>query len=98
MAKNETAAAEAETAAAAADEGAQEGETKREAFERIATRRVGNVLTAIRLLEGLTNKANYDYTSEHWDEIFGAVSGQMNQLVDRYNGKIEAKSGFGFSK
>jgi hypothetical protein len=96
MAKNQTQAAEAETQALEAD-APQPEETKGQAFVRIAERRTGNAMNAIRLLEGLTNKANYDYTPEHWSAIMGAVNAQvakLQALVDAGGVRAAAEGGF----
>lgn len=59
------------------------GETKREKFVRIAQRRTEKALSAISNLGGLTSTANYEYTTEDWAKIFGALESELVKLQNR---------------
>lgn len=75
-------------------------ETKGEAFERIAKRRVSNVLNDIKLLEGLAATTNYEYTEKHWEQIFGAIEHRVSELkkVVQAGGKQAVAGGFSFGQ
>lgn len=53
-------------------------EKDREKFVRLATRRVINALKAIQLIGNLSNRSNYDYTSEDVQKIFKALQDELS--------------------
>lgn len=63
------------------------GETKAEKFERIAQRRVTEIVTKIRLIGNLSDRRNYEYTDEHVRQIFDALDSEVRAC------KIKFKSG-----
>ena len=73
----------------------KEDETKEQAFARIAVRRVNNAVAAIRMLEPLANKANYEFTDEQVKKITGALVEATNTVHNVFHGI--AKPGGGFS-
>ena len=75
-------------------EGAVAGESKSDAFKRIAARRVNKVLDAISVLENTFNKNNYEYTDEQVEAIFVAIAGQVDKARKRANGDAPSKTGF----
>lgn len=72
--------------------------TPRIAFETIAKRRMGNVLTAIGTLNGVTDKTRYDYTQAHWDAIFGAIDAAVAEVKERLSGDLKGTVGFTFGE
>ena len=48
-------------------------ETRKERFERLATRRVNRILNDLRLLGNLSNRSSYDYTENEIKKIFSAI-------------------------
>lgn len=70
---------------------------KLEKFERLAEKRVNNVIKRLRLLGNLANKSNYSYTENHVDQLLRAVKGAVRELEARFRnkGKSEDK-GFKF--
>ena len=97
MAKNQSAAAEAQTAEAAADAPkATEGKDK--AFSRIVSRRMSNALSAIKLMESNANKANYIYTDDQVARMIAALYNQVSELEAVYaaGGKQAVSVSFGF--
>jgi hypothetical protein len=73
---------------------ALEGESKANAFKRIAKRRVNNVLSMLDTLQGLTSTANYEFTPEQWGKIFGAVEERIAELKAAAAGDMVVKGGF----
>jgi hypothetical protein len=73
---------------------ARQGETKGDAFKRIATARTKNALGAIQTLSGLTNPGNYDYTQEQWAKIFGAIRAEIDEVEKLSKGEVVVKGGF----
>lgn len=53
-------------------------EKDRDKFVRLATKRVMNALKAIQLIGNLSNKSNYDYTSEDVQKIFKALQDELS--------------------
>ena len=63
------------------------GETKSEKFERIAQRRVTELVAKIRLIGNLSDRRNYDYTDEHVRQIFDALDSEVRAC------KVKFRSG-----
>lgn len=71
-------------------------ETKAEAFERLAPKRVDKVLGALDSLGGLATR-NYEYTPEQVAAMFNAITVKLNEIQQKYNGVKEVKkNGFHF--
>lgn len=94
----EDAAVAAANAEAATEAAADPKETKGQSFVRLATKRMGNALTAIKAMEGLTNKNNYDFSEKHVAAMISALNAQVKELDDKFSGKVDAKSGFTFGE
>ena len=60
------------------------GETKAEKFERIAQRRVGELVAKIRLIGNLSDKRNYDYTEDHVRQIFDALESEVRACKGKF--------------
>ena len=63
-------------------------ESRKERFQRLATKRVTRILNDLRLLGNLSNRSSYDYSDEEIQKIFTAIDGAKNH----------AKSKFSFTK
>lgn len=59
-------------------------ETQHDRFRRLAESRVNRALNDIRLIGNLSNKNNYDYTSEEVDKIFRALDSELKQVRARF--------------
>ena len=59
-------------------------ETPHDKFRRLAESRVNRALNDIRLIGNLSNKNNYDYTSEEVDKIFRALDSELKQVRARF--------------
>lgn len=53
---------------------------KRERFISLAETRTEKAMRAIRLLENLANRANYDFESSELDQIVRALEGEIKNL------------------
>lgn len=73
-----------------------EGETKADAFKRIAKRRVSNALDALATLENVFDRNNYDYTPDLAAQVVAALEGGLAKVRARAAGEGRAKSGFDF--
>jgi hypothetical protein len=65
----------------------QISETKAEKFERIAQRRVTEIIAKTRLIGNLSDRRNYEYTEEQVRQIFDALDAEVRAC------KIKFKSG-----
>lgn len=59
-------------------------ETPHDKFRRLAEARVNRALGDIRLIGNLSNRNNYDYTSEEIDKIFKALDSELKQVRMRF--------------
>jgi hypothetical protein len=69
-------------------------ESKADAFKRIATSRVNNVLGAISTLQGLTNSNNYEFTQDQWTKIEAAINAELADVLKAAKGEVVSKAGF----
>lgn len=59
-------------------------ETAHEKFRRLAEARVNRALNDIRLIGNLSNRNNYDFTSEEVEKIFRALDSELKQVRVRF--------------
>jgi len=59
-------------------------ETDRDKFVRLATKRVLNSIRAIRLVGNLSNRSNYDYTTEDVQKIFKALQDELSSSRKKF--------------
>jgi hypothetical protein len=60
------------------------GETKSEAFKRLANRRVNRVLGELRLIGNLSNRSNYNYTESEIKTIFSNIEEELRLTKSRF--------------
>ena len=63
---------------------------KREKFIELANKRVNKAINAVRLVGNLSNKSNYDYTSDDIKKIFKALDAEIEKcqgLFEKYGHK-----------
>lgn len=82
------------TAAPVESEEAVAGESKADAFKRIAARRTNKALDALAVLENTFNKNNYEFTQEQADKIVAALNNGIEKIVSRAGGEAPTKTGF----
>jgi len=66
-------------------------ETKHEAFQRIATKRVTNIIKYLDLLENCSNTYTYEYTKEDIDKIFKAINSKVKGAKSIFESKLNNK-------
>ena len=66
------------------EQGAVQGETKEQKFQRLATKRTQAALQKIRLLSNLTS-SSYAYTPEQAVRIIGALRGAVDAVEAKFN-------------
>jgi hypothetical protein len=59
-------------------------------FERLAQRRVTEVLRKMRLIGNLANKRNYTYTEDHAKQIIDALESELRQVKARFRQETAA--------
>lgn len=57
---------------------------KLERFERLAEKRVSEVLKRLRLVANLSNRRNYSYSEEHVRQIIDAIDKELRQVRSRF--------------
>lgn len=74
-------------------------DNKHEKFERLAQKRVSEVMNRIRLIGNLSDKRNYSYSESHVKEMFDALEGELRAAKQRYkSGANESQVTFSFKK
>jgi hypothetical protein len=72
---------------------------KADRFERLAERRVTEVVKKMRLVANLSNKRNYTYTEEQVKQILEALEAEMRLVKAKFRQETAAQSqGFSFRK
>jgi hypothetical protein len=72
---------------------------KADRFERLAERRVTEVVKKLRLVANLANRRNYVYTEEHVKQILDALEAEMRLVKAKFRQETSAQSqGFAFKK
>jgi len=59
-------------------------EEKREKFERLAAKRVADLIRRFRLLGNLSNRSNYDYSDGHVQQMFRALEKELKVARERF--------------
>ena len=54
-------------------------------FVELANKRVNSAIKTIRLIGNLSNKSNYDYTSQDVSKIFAALNKELKSCHERFN-------------
>jgi hypothetical protein len=68
-------------------------------FERLAERRVTEVVNKMRLVGNLANRRNYTYTEDHVKQILEALEAEMRQVKAKFRHETAAQvQGFSFRK
>ena len=61
------------------------GETKRDAFKRLATQRTNAVLERLRILGNCANPALYEYTEEDVKKIFRTIESELRVVKAKFS-------------
>jgi hypothetical protein len=74
-------------------------EEKVDKFERLAEKRVADLIRRMRLLGNLSNRSNYDYSDAHVRQIFLALEKELKLSKERFSlGQHSASSAFTFKR
>jgi len=68
-----------------AEQKAAKEAAKQEKFKDLAGKRVSRALDAIALIKGLSNTANYSYTSEQVQKIGEALRAEVLSVMERFS-------------
>lgn len=60
------------------------GESKREAFRRLATQRTNSVLDRLRILGHCANPALYEYSEEDVRKVFRAIEAELRAVKAKF--------------
>ena len=72
---------------------------KADRFEKLAEKRVSEVVKKMRLVANLANRRNYAYTEEHVKQIIDALEAEMRLVKGKFRQETAAQSqGFSFRK
>lgn len=72
-------------------------EDKRVKFERLAQKRVSEVLKKIRSIGNLANKNNYEYTDAHVNQFIHAIEDELKSLKNKFKeGTVGTDDTFSF--
>ena len=72
---------------------------KLEKFERLAQKRVSEVMNRLRLIGNLSDKRNYSFTNDHVREMFDAIESELRVAKNRFKtDTVEGQSEFIFKK
>jgi len=70
---------------------------KIEKFERLAEKRMVDVIKKIRLIGNLSNRNNYEYTDEHIEHIISTLEREIRELKRKFMDENKAKGEITFS-
>jgi hypothetical protein len=70
---------------------------KIEKFERLAEKRMVDVIKKIRLIGNLSNRNNYEYTDEHIEYIISTLEREIKELKRKFMDENKAKGEITFS-
>jgi hypothetical protein len=72
---------------------------KADRFQRLAERRVTEVVKKMRLIANLANKRNYTYTDEHVKQILDALEAEVRLVKAKFRQETAGQShAFSFRK
>jgi uncharacterized protein YeeX (DUF496 family) len=74
-------------------------EEKLKKFERIAEKRVSDLIRRIRLLGNLSNRSNYDYSDTHVRRIYQVLEKELKLSRERFSiGRGSTSAAFTFKR
>ena len=71
---------------------------KRDNFIRLAEGRVTRAIDSIRVIGNLSNRSNYEYTTEDTKRIIDALQSEINALKVQFKTKTSSSKGFKLHK
>ena len=73
-------------------------DSRQEKFEKLAEKRVNDVVNKLRLISNLANKKNYSYTEDHYKQIFKVIDDEIKSMKSKFLEKESAEKVFKFKK
>jgi len=67
-------------------------------FERLAERRVNEVIKKLRLIGNLANRNNYAYSNQHAKQIIEAIEAEVRHLKAKFKDEEQPGENFTFRK
>ena len=68
--------------------------TKEERFKRVASRRVQEILSKMRLLRNCANTGNYSYNDEQINKIISTIDNEWKKVKSEFNKSKSKKMEF----
>jgi hypothetical protein len=62
-------------------------ESRKQRFNRIASKRTNDIIDKIRILGNCSNRSTYDYSEEEVNKIFLAINKELRISKDRFASK-----------
>jgi len=62
-------------------------ESRKERFNRIATKRTNDIIDKIRILGNCSNRSTYNYNEDEINKIFSAINKELRISKDRFTSK-----------
>lgn len=75
---------------------ANQQETKRDKFVRLAEARTNKIIDMLQLLGNCSNASAYDYTQQDVEKIFSAIENEVREAKKKFN-RIESKKSSRFT-
>jgi hypothetical protein len=66
-------------------------ETRKERFNRIASKRTNEIIDKIRILGNCSNKSTYEYTAEDIDKIFKVINQELKDSKGKFSSNKQSK-------
>ena len=63
---------------------------KRQRFEKVASKRVSNIIHYLDLLSNCSNTYNYEYSKEDVDKIYRAINKKVNSSKSLFLNKLNS--------
>lgn len=63
---------------------------KRQRFEKVASKRVSNIIHYLDLLSNCSNAYNYEYSKEDVDKIYRAINKKVNSSKSLFLNKLNS--------
>ena len=71
-------------------------ESKSELFIRLATKRMSNILKAMRILGNCSNRSNYEYTNEQIEKIYASIQESLTNMIGKFTPSKQEQESFKF--
>ena len=75
---------------------ANQQETKRDKFVRLAEARTNKIIDMLQLLGNCSNASAYDFTQQDVEKIFSAIENEVREAKKKFN-RIESKKSSRFT-